>query len=82
MRSCLTLLLACIAGASALLASPRVPLQQQQIASRVAASPCMGNDIVRVEIELENGEPCVPRPPTWPERVARACEGLLPHLYA
>ena len=56
------LVLAClVACASSLLATPRAPTQQQQLAThRAAASPMMvelKNAVVRVDIELEDGEP-------------------------
>jgi len=53
------LLLCCLAGASALAAMPRAPAHvQQQIAASRATNPRMvGNEVVRVEIELEQGEP-------------------------
>ena len=50
------LLLSCVACASGLLAAPRFS-QQQLAARRVAASPVMGNQVERVVIELEQGEP-------------------------
>ena len=50
------LLLSCLACASGLLAAPRFS-QQQLAARRVAASPVMGNQVERVVIELEQGEP-------------------------
>ena len=55
----LTLLLCCLASVSALVAQPRVPLlAQQSAAGRMAASPLtMAEQVVRVEIELEDGEP-------------------------
>ena len=43
-------------SASALIASPMAPMQQQLSTSRIAA-PQMNNGVVRVEIELEDGEP-------------------------
>ena len=52
----LVLLLACLSGASALLATPRAPIRQQQVAASRLASAEMA-EVVRVEIELENGEP-------------------------
>ena len=54
----IALLLSCLACASGLLAAPRAVPQQQQIAARrVAASPVMANQVERVVIELEQGEP-------------------------
>ena len=54
MRSLLACVLCLVASASALVAAPRLPMQQQQLAARSAA-PTM--EVVRVEIELEQGEP-------------------------
>jgi len=56
MRSVAALLLLCLAGASALVATPGLR-SQQVTASRAAAPVTMTNEVVRVEIELEQGEP-------------------------
>ena len=62
MRSVLACVLCLIASASALLAAPRVPMQQQQLAARVAAPQMANKAVERVVIEVEQGEPCVPCP--------------------
>lgn len=54
--SVIALLLCFLSSASALIASPMAPMQQQLSTSRIAA-PQMNNGVVRVEIELEDGEP-------------------------
>lgn len=56
MRSVFSLLVLCLAGASAFVALPAV--QQQQLStSRSAFAPTMAQSPARVEIELEDGEP-------------------------
>lgn len=58
MRSVASLLVCFLAGASALIAGPVAPMQQQLAASRIAATQMMSNTApARVEIELEDGEP-------------------------
>lgn len=57
MRSVLACVVCLFASASALLAAPRVPMQSQQLAAARSAAPAMINEVVRVEIELEQGEP-------------------------
>lgn len=71
MRSVAALLLLCLAGASALVATPGLR-SQQVTASRAAAPVTMTNEVVRVEIELEQGEPCALRSLT-PHRRAVPC---------
>merc|ERR1719331_2480126 len=56
MRSVLSLLVLCLAGASAFVALP-TPQQQQLSSSRAATAPTMLQSPARVEIELEDGEP-------------------------
>ena len=62
MRSIFLLLLSCLAAASAFM--PAAPLRKQAVVSRRSAGVAMGeagtNYVVRVEVELEQGEPCVP----------------------
>lgn len=60
--SVISLLLCFLASASALIVHPAVPAQQQLSVSRTAAPQMSNSGVVRVEIELEDGEPCVPRP--------------------
>ena len=51
------LLLCFLASASALIASPMASTQQQLSVSRIAAPQMSNAGVVRVEIELEDGEP-------------------------
>ena len=68
MRSVLACVLCLAASASALLAAPRVPLQQQQLAARTVVPQMQQNAVTRVEIEIEQGEPCAPgHAPSPPE---------------
>ena len=67
-RSIFAILLACVlclvASASALVAAPRAPLQQPLAARAAAPAMCAAaKGVVRIEIEVEQGEPCAPRPP-------------------
>ena len=57
-RSAVLLLLSCLAAASAFMLPPSVPLRQQALASSRSTELEMGkNSVVRIEIELEQGEP-------------------------
>jgi hypothetical protein len=55
MRSVFSLLMLCLAGASAFVALPTP--QQQLVSSRAATAPTMLQSPARVEVELEDGEP-------------------------
>lgn len=77
MRSVLACVLCLIASASALVAG--APMQQQQLAARTAATQMSTSGVVRVEIELEQGEPYAASHPSRPvpgeEQSTRAATG-------